>query len=55
MSFDWTALIAALPDLLQGLRLTLLIALSGLAGGVALGILTGVTLTYGSRAAVFPA
>ncbi|WGS52905.1 glutamine ABC transporter permease GlnP [Paraburkholderia sp. D15] len=55
MSFDWAAVTAALPDLLQGLRLTLLIALAGLAGGVVLGILTGVTLTYGSRFAMFPA
>ena len=28
MSFDWAAVWAALPDLLQGLRLTLLIALA---------------------------
>lgn len=55
MNFDWAALIAALPDLLQGLRLTLLIALTGLAGGVALGVIAGVTLTYGSQAAAFPA
>ena len=55
MNFDWAALSAALPDLLQGLRLTLLIALTGLAGGVALGVIAGVTLTYGSQAAAFPA
>lgn len=55
MSFDWAAVVAALPDLLQGLQLTLLIALAGLGGGVALGILTGVTLTYGGRIAVIPA
>ena len=55
MSFDWAAVIAALPDLLRGLRLTLLIALAGLGGGVALGILAGVALTYGGRLAVAPA
>ncbi|WP_213765231.1 glutamine ABC transporter permease GlnP [Caballeronia sp. dw_19] len=55
MSFDWAAVIAALPDLLQGLRLTLLIALAGLAGGVVLGMLAGVALTYGGRLAVVPA
>ncbi|KXU82203.1 glutamine ABC transporter permease [Paraburkholderia monticola] len=55
MSFDWAAVVAALPDLLEGLRLTLLIALAGLAGGIVLGILAGVTLTYGSRLAAAPA
>jgi glutamine transport system permease protein len=55
MSFDWAAVVAALPDLLLGLRLTLLIALAGLLGGIALGVLAGVTLTYGSRLAALPA
>lgn len=55
MSFDWAAVVAALPDLLQGLRLTLLIALAGLAGGVVLGVLAGVALTYGERYAALPA
>jgi His/Glu/Gln/Arg/opine family amino acid ABC transporter permease subunit len=55
MTFDWAAVIAALPDLLQGLRLTLLIALAGLAGGIVLGILAGVALTYGGRLTVLPA
>jgi len=55
MSFDWAAVVAALPDLLQGLRLTLLIALAGLAGGVVFGIVSGVALTYGGRLAVVPA
>jgi len=55
MTFDWAAVIAALPDLLQGLQLTLLIALAGLAGGIVLGILAGVALTYGGRLTVLPA
>ena len=55
MTFDWAAVIAALPDLLQGLQLTLLIALAGLAGGIVLGILAGVALTYGGRLPVLPA
>ncbi|MCA8003337.1 glutamine ABC transporter permease GlnP [Burkholderia metallica] len=55
MSFDWAAVVAALPDLLQGLRLTILIALAGLGGGVVLGILAGVALTYGGRFAAAPA
>ena len=55
MTFDWAAVIAALPDLLQGLQLTLIIALAGLAGGIVLGILAGVALTYGGRLTVLPA
>lgn len=55
MTFDWTAFVSALPDLLEGLQLTILIALAGLAGGVVLGVLTGVALTYGGWLAVIPA
>lgn len=55
MTFDWTAFVAALPDLLEGLQLTILIALAGLAGGIVLGVLTGVALTYGGWLAVIPA
>ncbi|MBN3726183.1 glutamine ABC transporter permease GlnP [Burkholderia sp. Ac-20379] len=55
MNFDWAAMLAALPDLMQGLRLTVLIALAGLAGGLVLGVLAGVALTYGGRAARLPA
>jgi glutamine transport system permease protein len=55
MTFDWSAVIAALPDLLDGLKLTILIAIGGLAGGIVLGTLTGATLTYGGWLAVIPA
>jgi len=55
MTFDWGAIIDALPDLLDGLKLTILIALGGLAGGVILGTLTGSVLTYGSWLASMPA
>lgn len=55
MNFDWAAVLAALPDLLQGLRLTVLIALAGLGGGLVLGVLAGVALTYGGRLATVPA
>lgn len=48
-------MIAALPDLLDGLKLTILIAIGGLAGGIVLGTLTGATLTYGGWLAVIPA
>lgn len=55
MNFDWTAIVEALPELMQGLQLTLWIAFVGLAGGIVLGVLTGVTLTYGSWRAQAPA
>jgi glutamine transport system permease protein len=55
MAFDWSAIIAALPELLQGLEVTLLIAAAGLVCGTALGIVTAITLNYGNRLAVVPA
>jgi glutamine transport system permease protein len=55
VNFDWTAIVEALPELIQGLQLTLWIALVGLAGGIVLGVLTGVTLTYGGWKAQAPA
>ncbi|MCV4698378.1 hypothetical protein OFB92_35240, partial [Escherichia coli] len=36
----------ALPSLLEGTKMTLLITLSGLVGGAVLGFLTGVITTY---------
>lgn len=47
MSFNWSAMLGALPELLDGLKLTVLIALFGLVGGVLLGASTGLILTYG--------
>lgn len=55
MEFDWNAIADALPELLQGLKLTLWIAVAGLAGGIVVGVLTGVTLTYGGWRAQAPA
>ncbi|MDT3378320.1 glutamine ABC transporter permease GlnP [Labrys portucalensis] len=55
MTFDWTAVFDALPELLQGLEVTMLIALAGLAGGVVVGAITGALLTYGGWLAQVPA
>lgn len=55
MNFDWTAIVAALPELLQGLELTILIAIAGLVGGSILGVLTAVALNYGGWLVVMPA
>jgi glutamine transport system permease protein len=55
MSFDWSAVVAALPELLQGLELTLLIALAGLVGGTVLGVCVAVALNYANTLAAIPA
>ncbi|MEW9307109.1 glutamine ABC transporter permease GlnP [Labrys neptuniae] len=55
MTFDWTAVFDALPELLQGLEVTMLIALAGLAGGVVVGAITGALLTYGGWLTQVPA
>lgn len=55
MTFDWGAIVTDLPDLLDGLKLTILIAIGGLAGGVVLGTLTGSVLTYGNWLSTIPA
>jgi glutamine transport system permease protein len=55
MNFDWTAVTIALPELLQGLELTMLIAGAGLVGGVILGIMTAVVINYGNWLLVVPA
>ena len=59
MTFEWDAIWGALPSLLEGTKMTLLITLLGLVGGAVLGFLTGVITTYvrvpvtWRRAAVF--
>ncbi|MBS0450921.1 MAG: glutamine ABC transporter permease GlnP [Proteobacteria bacterium] len=49
MDFDWSVIAGALPALLQGARLTLLIAAVGLAGGMLVGLLFGLMRAYGNR------
>ncbi|MGE8589084.1 MAG: ABC transporter permease subunit, partial [Alcaligenes sp.] len=46
MTFQWDAIWGALPSLLEGTKMTLLITVMGLAGGTVLGFLTGVITTY---------
>jgi glutamine transport system permease protein len=48
MSLDWQAAFAAIPLLLEGLKLTVFIAAVGLFGGIAAGTVAGVALTYGN-------
>jgi glutamine transport system permease protein len=46
VTFEWDAIWGALPSLLEGTKMTLLITLLGLVGGAILGFLTGVITTY---------
>ena len=48
MEFDWSVVVDALPALLGGARLTILIALAGLAGGLVVGFLAGLMRAYGN-------
>ncbi|GGE05183.1 glutamine ABC transporter permease GlnP [Aureimonas endophytica] len=48
MEFDWSVIGSAMPELLRGARLTILIALAGLAGGLLIGLLAGLMRAYGN-------
>lgn len=48
MDFDWSVVVDALPALLGGARLTILITLAGLAGGIVVGFLAGLLRAYGN-------
>jgi glutamine transport system permease protein len=48
MDFDWTVIAGAMPALLRGARLTILLALAGLAGGLVVGFVTGLMRAYGN-------
>ena len=50
MDFEWSVVIDALPSLLGGARLTILIALAGLVGGMAVGFIAGLMRAYGNVA-----
>ena len=48
MDFDWSVIVDALPALLGGARLTILIALAGLVGGLVVGFVAGLMRAYGN-------
>ena len=50
VEFDWSVIWGALPDLLEGVKLTIWIAVAGLAGGFAVGLLAGLARAYGPLA-----
>lgn len=47
MDFDWSVIVDAMPVLLSGARVTIIITLVGLAGGMILGVVAGVMRAYG--------
>jgi glutamine transport system permease protein len=47
MDFDWSVINDALPALLSGAKLTVLITVVGLAGGIVLGMVAGLMRAYG--------
>lgn len=49
MDFDWLVIVDALPALLQGAKLTVLITIAGLVGGSLVGLLFGLMRAYGNR------
>jgi glutamine transport system permease protein len=49
MNFDWPAFVGAFPGLVPGLKLTLMIAVISLPGGMLIGTVLGVVLTYAPR------
>src|SRR3546814_301419 len=48
MDFDWSVVVDALPALLGGARLTILITVIGLAGGLVVGFIAGLMRAYGN-------
>ncbi len=48
MEFDWSVVVEAMPALLSGARLTVLIALAGLVGGLVVGVVAGFMRAYGN-------
>ncbi|MDR6679063.1 glutamine ABC transporter permease GlnP [Pseudomonas oryzihabitans] len=47
MQFQWSAIWAALPELLDGAKLTLWISILGLLGGAVIGVVAGFARAYG--------
>jgi len=45
--FDWSAIWPAIPILLEGAKLTLLISVLGLIGGLIIGLIAGIARAYG--------
>ena len=48
MEFDWSVIGEAMPALLSGARLTILITIAGLVGGLVVGFVAGLMRAYGN-------
>src|SRR5690606_20931434 len=48
MDFEWSVIVDALPSLLKGAQLTILISVVGLIGGLLVGIVAGLMRAYGN-------
>lgn len=48
MEFEWSVIWDALPQLLVGVKLTILISLAGITGGFTLGVVAGLMRAYGN-------
>lgn len=49
MEFDWSVVVEAIPALLGGAKLTVLITIAGLVGGTLMGLLFGLMRAYGNK------
>ncbi len=49
MEFEWSVIWDALPQLLVGVKLTVLIALAGIIGGFIIGVIAGLMRAYGNK------
>lgn len=47
MQFDWSAIWPSLPLLMEGAKMTLLISVLGLLGGLVIGVVAGFACAYG--------
>ena len=48
MDFEWSVIVDALPSLLKGAQLTILISVVGLIGGLLVGVVAGLMRAYGN-------
>jgi len=49
MEFDWSVIWDALPQLMVGVKLTVLISLAGIIGGFIIGVIAGLMRAYGNK------
>ena len=50
MEFEWSVIWVAMPQLMEGVKLTVLISLAGIFGGFIIGVIAGLMRAYGNKA-----